>query len=115
MKKIVVPFSLALSLFLVEACKKKDEYANLNCASINASYKADIKPIIDANCTASGCHGTKSSNGDYTSYEGLLIRVNNGTLSKRVLYTKDMPQNGALSLQDRQKIKCWLNSGAANN
>lgn len=115
MKKTILLFLLIVGIACWNGCKKKDEYKNLNCSSINSSYTSSIKPIIDANCTASGCHGAKSPNGDYTTYEGLLIRVNNGTLSKRVLYTKDMPQNGSLSLDDRDKIKCWLDSGAPKN
>ncbi|WP_317897816.1 hypothetical protein [Aurantibacillus circumpalustris] len=95
--------------------KKEDEYKNLDCSSINASYTSTIKPLIDANCTSSGCHDAKSSNGNLTTYEGLIIRVNNGTLSKRVLYTKDMPKRSALSLEDRERIKCWLDAGAPRN
>ncbi len=79
------------------------------------TYMATIKSIVDSHCISSGCHHEGSPNGNYSTYEGLLIRVKNGTLSKRVLYTKDMPKNGTLSLDDRKKIKCWIDSGAPQN
>ncbi len=110
--KIFVP---ALTLLFYLAACKKDEYKNLDCSTLDATYSHSIKPIIDANCLSSGCHEAGSANGNLTTYEGLLIRVNNGTLSQRVLYTKDMPKNGVLSLNDRNKIKCWIDSGAPKN
>ncbi|PBQ30417.1 hypothetical protein CNR22_01100 [Sphingobacteriaceae bacterium] len=94
------------------ACKQKDEYKDLDCSSLNSSYRQTIQPLIALHCAGSDCHGAGSSNGNYTTYEGLIIRINNGTFSKRVLYTKDMPANGSLSLAEREKIKCWLNRGA---
>ena len=115
MKKVVFLLFSVLCIVSWTCCKKKDEYKNLECSSVSSSYSASIKPLIDANCTSSGCHNAGSSNGNLTTYEGLLIRVNNGTLSKRVLYTKDMPKNGSLSLDDRKKIKCWLDAGAPRN
>ena len=113
-KRSVIVFLILISVSWT-CCKKKNEYKNLECSSLDASYANVIRPIIDANCTSSGCHNTGSSNGNYTTYEGLLVRVNNGTLSKRVLYTKDMPKNATLSLDDRKKIKCWIDAGAPKN
>lgn len=115
MKKIGVIFLFVIALVSWNSCKKQDEYANLDCSKIDASYTNSIRPIIDANCVSSGCHDANSANGNYTTYDGLLIRVNNGTLSQRVLYTKDMPKGTALSLADRQKIKCWIDAGGPKN
>jgi hypothetical protein len=115
MHKLVYILFIFVCISSWSACKKKDEYKKLDCSTINSSFSASIKPIIDANCTSSGCHDAKSYNGNLTSYEGILVRVNNGTFSQHVLYTKDMPKSGALSLADRQKIKCWLDAGAPRN
>jgi hypothetical protein len=111
MKKIFALLLLVSGLALINSCKKKNEYKNMDCAS-NLSYTSSIRPIIDANCTSSGCHGSRSANGDYTTYDGLLIRVKNGSLSEKVLYNKDMPKGNPLSLDDRKKIKCWIDNGA---
>lgn len=96
-------------------CRKKDGLDSLNCASMDCCYTSSVKLIIETNCLSSGCHGSSSSNGNLSTYDGLLIRVNNGTLSKRVLERKDMPMGNSLSLEDQKKIKCWLESGAPKN
>ncbi len=110
-ERILIAFFL-MAFIILTGCTKKNEYKNLNCSSEEITYTSSIKSIIETNCTGSGCHGTGTSNGNYTTYEGLLVRVNNGTLSKRVLYTKDMPKGSSLSLEDRKKIKCWIDRGA---
>ncbi len=107
-------FVVLLVMLFGNACKK-DEYKNLDCSSISSTYNANIKPIINSNCTLSGCHNTGSSNGDYTTYNGLKAIADNGKLEDRVLNKKDMPSSNALSLDLRKKIKCWIEAGAPNN
>lgn len=116
MRKVFGIFIIALLSVLIGllACEK-DEYKNLDCASVNASYKNDINPIIQGNCMSAGCHDAGSSNGDFTTYKGLKGKADNGSLNKRVLEKKNMPTNGALSLDDRKKLKCWLNNSAPDN
>ncbi len=113
MKKQVILLTLLFGIWW-SSCKK-DEYKDLDCSTISSSFAANIKPIIDANCTSSGCHNAGSTNGDFTIYNGIKGKANNGSLEKRVLVKKDMPASGALSLDDRKKIKCWIDNGAPNN
>src|ERR1051326_6621394 len=117
MKKQLTLFFTGIFLFglYLVACKKKDEYANLNCSQIASAYNANIKPIISAHCLSSGCHGTGSANGDFTTYAGLKAAADNGQLDSRVLRDKNMPPSGALSTDDRDRIKCWLNNRSPNN
>jgi hypothetical protein len=103
------------ALLLIVACHKGDDYKGLDCSTINAKYSANIFPIINRNCNASGCHNAGSGNGDFTTYAGLKVKADNGTLSDRVLYKKDMPVSAALSLDNRNILKCWLDNGAQNN
>lgn len=105
---------VALSILTLLACKK-DDYKNLDCNAINARFATDIEPVIKANCLSSGCHESGSRNGDFTEYKGIKGKANNGSLEKRVLTKKDMPSGNPLSLEDRKKIKCWLNNGALDN
>ena len=114
-KKIVLLFLFLFSFFFVINSCKKDEYKNLDCSTISSSYKNNIAPIISSNCLSSGCHNAGSGNADYTTYSGLKAVADNGKLDARALEDKNMPPSGALSLDDRKKIKCWLNSGAPNN
>jgi hypothetical protein len=113
MKKIF--FLLLVGLGIIAACKKKDDLNNLDCSKISSGYASNIKPIIEGNCLSSGCHNSGSKNGDFTTYEAIKIKVDNGSFNSRVIQEKDMPLSGSLSIDQLKKIKCWLNSGAPNN
>ena len=90
-------------------------------------YSADIKPILVTYCYGSNgqtCHVTPSnqgSNGDYTTYEGLKAKVDNGSLQNRVFSAfSDMPPSYStgpqrLSAIDLAKFKRWVSKGALNN
>ncbi|MBC7861788.1 MAG: hypothetical protein IAF38_02365 [Bacteroidia bacterium] len=103
-----------LSFIIYFSCKKKD-YKNVDCSALPHTYSANIKPLINSNCAIPGCHVTGFPQGDFTSYSGVKASVNGGTFADAVLYKKTMPQSGALSKDDRQKIKCWIDEGAPNN
>jgi len=93
------------------------------CDSLNVKFSTDINPIIQANCAVQGCHVSGGlGNGDFTTYNGISAKadapVGNGALRKRALEGNPswMPLGlGPLPLSQRQKIDCWLQSGAMNN
>lgn len=102
-------------LFIGFITSCRDDLKNLDCNSISAGYNADIKPIMQNNCNASGCHAAGSSNGDYTTYAGLKAAADNGSLDEQVNIKKSMPPTGKLPLDSRKKIRCWIEAGAPNN
>lgn len=108
MKKTLFFLTITLCVAIYYSCKK-NEYKGLDCSTINAKYTTDIKPIIAANCTSSGCHPS------YANYADLKSIADNGALNTEVLDKKRMPKSGSLSLDDRKKIKCWIDSGSPNN
>lgn len=115
MKKIILSFlSLLFILVVFQQCKKKDA-DDVDCSKVNAKYNADIRPLVAARCNTTGCHTSGYTNGDFTFYEGLKAAADNGTLANKVLDAKTMPPSGALSQDDRNKIKCWIDSGSPNN
>ena len=116
MKKFVFTATLLFfTLVLFQTCKK-DDLKNLDCSTVPATYSANIKPLVTSLCaTAGGCHAAGSANGDFTTYAGLKIMADNGMLEKETITDKSMPPSGALSLDNRKKIKCWLNNGSENN
>lgn len=116
-KACLLSIIMVISLGTFNSCKKKknEDLNNLDCSKINSGYSSDVKPIISTNCLSSGCHNTNSVNGDFTTYTGLKAKADNGTLDNRVIQQKTMPPSGALSIDQLQKIKCWLNSGSPNN
>jgi len=109
-KLFFLVFLLALTWL---SCDK--DLDKVDCTNVPASYNDHIKPLVTTNCALPGCHAAGSSNGDYTTYAGLKAVADNGKLEDRVIHDRDMPPGQPLSLDDRKKIKCWLNNGAPNN
>ncbi len=112
-----IGYLLLVGLGIITACRKdkSDDLNNLDCSKISSSYSSNIKPIIDANCLSSGCHNSGSVSGDFTTYAGIKVKVDNGSIDNRVIQQKNMPPTGSLSIDQLKKIKCWLNSSAPNN
>jgi hypothetical protein len=115
MKKSILITGLIFFVVLFFQTCKKDNLRNLDCSNIPATYNSDIKPIISSHCsTSNSCHGTGSTL-DYSDYAKLKAVADNGSLEKTTIKDKSMPPSGALTLDDRKKIKCWLNNGSPNN
>jgi hypothetical protein len=108
---------IILAFLIFQSCKKERPLEKTDCSKINASYSSDIKKIIKFYCLNHGCHGSGDSNGDFSTYEGLKDKADNGRLRERVLNNRDMPRRdlGIITIDDLRKIKCWLDSGAPNN
>ena len=117
MKKIILVTACVFTTsLLLQNCKKKDDLKDVDCSTVAATYSGNIKPLVTTQCAVAGsCHGAGSLRGDYTTYTGLKAAADNGSLETKTLNDKSMPPSGALSLDDRKKIKCWLNNGSPNN
>jgi uncharacterized membrane protein len=119
------PISLLLAggLFIMTSCayNKTPEPIPVTpdeCAQI--TFSKNIKPIIEQNCAVSGCHATNGIGNDYgnfETYEGLKIKVDQGQVRNRVFVVKDMPPApyGPLTTEESRALECWLNNGAPNN
>lgn len=107
-------FLLFIIITIAYSCKK-DDYKNLDCGSTPNTYSNEIAPMVSKNCSAAACHGSGSANGDYTSYVGLKVVADKGSLENKVLHDKTMPPSKPLPLEDRRKLKCWIEAGAPNN
>lgn len=86
------------------------------CDSV--TFSDSIQPIILANCATSGCHDIGSLNGDFTTYAGVKVKVDNGSFQTRVIDgggPTPMPPTGLLPGPEINKLKCWLAAGAPNN
>lgn len=109
-------FITAAALFTGCTTEKGEVPESLPCDTSMITYTNTIERIVSTNCTtAPGCHLRGASEGDMTSYQGLMLKVNSQALKQRVLIDKTMPPTGPLSIEDRQKIQCWLNEGAPEN
>jgi hypothetical protein len=98
--------------------------------SIN-TYDNGVKAIIEKTCAYAGCHDGSSGigPGDYTSYQGLLPYLNNGSIFNRVVEQAGnpaigMPPNKSIYEESKQDdltpeeleiMRCWLLSGFPEN
>jgi hypothetical protein len=111
-----IPLILFVIVVLFATCKKKNEFKNLDCSTIDSKYSTSIKNIMSANCTTSGCHDGNSYGAvDLRTYNNIKPYIDNGKFNQEVIVDKTMPKGKTLSQGDRDKIKCWLDSGAPNN
>ena len=117
----------ALLLFTLSSC----EYNNqgiadvtpqlFKCDTIPHKFKANVRPLIIANCATSGCHEANMQqpalDDTATIYTTLLTYLNDGQFEKRVITRseKPMPPNGPLSESELQIIKCWFEGEHPNN
>ncbi len=85
------------------------------CLGLSFKFAADVQPIINTSCAfTSNCHSGGSTNlgGPLTDYNKIFakradmkIQIQNGL----------MPQTGTITADQKNKIICWINSGAPNN
>src|SRR6185503_20919981 len=94
---------ICLGLVLAVSCKRSN-LNNIDCSKISSGYSENIKPIIEGNCLSSGCHNAGSVNGDFTTYEGLKAKADNGTIDSKVIKNKTMPPSKSLPIDNLKKI-----------
>lgn len=122
---LYVWFVFFISFCFLQSCT--NDKGDLPVPIKTAPYQASIKPILITYCYGQGaqsCHVTPSnagSSGDFTTYDGLKAKVDNGTIQARVLNTAGgMPPTystgpTALAPDDLEKLKTWINNGAQDN
>jgi hypothetical protein len=105
-----------ISLFFIISCGSNDEpVEEVACNGMTISYSTDVSPLISTNCaTTSSCHGVGSSNGPgpLTSYTPVF---NNRNAISAAVKSGRMPKDHTLSSDQKNKIVCWIENGAANN
>ncbi|MDX2362357.1 MAG: cytochrome c [Crocinitomicaceae bacterium] len=104
---------IAFLLLWVNFSCEKDELLTVECDGSSPTYDADISLIIQQNCVQ--CHGSGSSNGSFTTFAGISTVTSNGKFEQEVLNNQTMPQNGTLSQDQLNKIKCWVENGFPEN
>jgi len=117
---LFAPFLLcivAIGFFIggLSACRHDDDISDLP----EICFETDILPIFQNSCAVSGCHdGTVEMN--LTTYSNIIEHIEPGDASKSKLYTvmtntwspEMMPPDRPVSLQNRTKIKLWIEQGA---
>lgn len=115
MRKTFIALTVII-ITVLAACSKSSGGGNtapITCSS-TPSFASSVNPIIQANCTGSGCHDATSSNGP-----GALIthqRIFDARTSIRAaVISGSMPKNGSLTTAQKTAIVCWIDGGAPNN
>ncbi|MBX2973521.1 MAG: cytochrome c [Flavobacteriales bacterium] len=76
-------------------------------------WASNIEPIITARCA--NCHYPGGlAPGDLRQYATVRTMVDNGSFNQMVFVSRSMPQGGALSSCDMQKLRAWVDAGAPN-
>jgi len=117
---LFLAFLIFISLFSwITSCSHVAEIANIP----EVCFTSDVLPIFTSNCAISGCHdgAGRESRMALNSYTEISARVVAGDPNKSSLYqaiiTKwgnTMPPNKPLSLDNRTKIRVWIEQGARN-
>ena len=110
---------LSLGLLLIGAvffvsCTKTDTVAVMDCTGVAPTYTNDIKAIMTANCTLSGCHNSSASGGyNFTTYS--VCKNAKDKIVGAVQHVSGYQQmpKGKSKLDDAtvKKITCWAQNG----
>lgn len=109
-----------LSLATITSCSKGNESNHTTTNNNNVTctgtklFSADVSPIIQNVCAASGCHNAGSTNGvgSLTNYQQVF---NARTNIRAAVASGTMPKNSPLTTEQKSAIVCWIDTGAANN
>lgn len=123
-KKLRLPaLLLLLAIFgsmLLHSCyydNAEDYYSQfpqVSCDTTAVSYAAQVKPILDNNCTTAGCHSGSFPAGGVD----LTTAANAQTHAERIVFRTQqgtMPPSGSLPACEVQTLGAWLNQGKPAN
>jgi len=98
----------------ISSCRHSDDIESLD----EICFESDILPIFQNSCATSGCHDGGELN--LSAYTGIRSGVTPGNANKSEIYNaitntwslEMMPPDRPLSLENRTKIKLWIEQGA---
>jgi mono/diheme cytochrome c family protein len=115
MKKLTLSLVAISLLGILAQCKK--ETTTIDCSGTTPTYVKDVKPILDANCASSGCHGAANPS-DGINLSTYAAAKNAGGSSKFLDSiqhnggAKAMPKGGSKMSDDKIKVLyCWVQNG----
>ena len=118
MKKNIYSGLIICTLFLLAGCGKNsggNPAPPDPCAGLTVKFATEVQPIINSTCaTSTSCHaaGSVNSGGPLTDYNLIFAKRSN---IKFQIENGLMPKGGSLTTDQKNKIICWINSGAPNN
>jgi hypothetical protein len=78
-------------------------------------FSEEVSPLITTHCNITGCHINGSPTGDFSDYNQLKQRVDNGKFQKMVFDLKLMPPASSPQLNETEyrTLERWLAGGAS--
>ena len=121
-RQIAQTILVTIVLYLLKGCGSDSEnsqptkvaktYTNGNGEVVALTFQDDIQPIMEANCSFSGCHSKSSAESGYEleTYSGTSAGIG-GSISS--IEKGSMPPSGyqEVSQQDLDKLKSWMDQG----
>lgn len=100
------------------SCKKDKALTSQTECSNEVSFATDVKPIIELNCSTSGCHDASGAGGyNLSTYTG--ISINADAVYQAMNHDsgfQPMPLGGnKLPDSTIQNIYCWIQQGKKDN
>jgi hypothetical protein len=83
-----------------------DKFETDPCFSI--SYEETIRPVVESKCAVTGCHVAGFLPGDFTRYEVLKQKAEEGKIQLMVFSLGIMPPVHKLTEEEKAQLQCWL-------
>src|SRR5690606_33030702 len=107
--KIRAWWLVAAAFFIIVACEEDPILTGEE-----VSFTADIQPLINQNCTSSGCHGAGSVEFELITYNQVKLKA--AAIRQLIWVDRATPHHTvSMSESDRQKFRDWVDDGAPNN
>ena len=125
MKKSILGLAGFIIIVLILNACYYDEAVVFQGLPTNVSLKNDVSPILQKNCTTTGCHDANPAHEPSMVTENLYNSLVNGGYVNTIEPEKSkiyqaingggMPPSGALKSNDLKIILGWITDGAKNN
>lgn len=105
-------FAAALAALAV-GCGSEDKKETTTPTTTTLSFETDIRPLLTANCVATGCHNASGPDSGAKNYLTITEAVFKASTAKSDITTKRMPkadssQATSMSQADKDKILAFL-------
>ena len=117
---VLIYLSAIGAILSLPACKKdsaKLQQKNLPDNTCSKSYTNDVFPLILTKCAMQGCHTANFPFGDFTTFNDLRLKIENGKVQSLVFQYSLMPpqEKAQLTGEEKDVLRCWIKNGAPRN
>ena len=109
---------LLISIGSLSCSKDKVSVATISDCVDTISYSLQIQPMLDINCSTSGCHSSSSGAAGYILTTHSEVSSASATVYDAINHTGSSPMPlGSPKLEDSliQQFQCWIEQGELNN